>query len=144
MPASYYTPFFDALAARLNKAFLVGSSPWLPFRPAPNESQFAIHGLPLLYLPEDNEGLFVYVKAAILNTKGVENTSARFLNPDPEVRSLKLASSVVVTTTPEDGKKMGPNIFLLSRKRETSAKKLPCALLHPVRPVPRTFQALIT
>jgi len=25
-----------------------------------------------------------------------------------------------------------------------SAKKLPCALLHPVRPVPRTFQALIT
>ena len=26
----------------------------------------------------------------------------------------------------------------------TSAKKLPCALLHPVRPVPRTFQALIT
>jgi len=26
----------------------------------------------------------------------------------------------------------------------TSAKKLPCTLLHPVRPVPWTFQALIT
>ena len=116
--ASDYAPFFGALAARLNKSFPVGSSPWLPFRPAPNENQFAIHGLPLRYLPKDNEGLFVYLKAAILNAKGVEITSARFLNPDPEARSLKLASSVVVTTSPEDGKKMGPNIFLLSWKRE--------------------------
>jgi len=117
-PASDYTPFFGALAARLNKSFRVGSSPWLPFRPAPNENQFAIHGLPLRYLPEDNEGLFVYLRTAILNAKGVDITSARFLNPDPEARSLKLASSVVVTTTPEEGKKMGSNIFLLSRKRE--------------------------
>jgi hypothetical protein len=60
----------------------------------------------------------VYLRTAILNAKGVEITSARFLNPDPEARSLKLASSVVVTTTPEEGKKMGSNIFLLSRKRE--------------------------
>jgi len=118
MPASDYAPFFGALAARLNKSFPVGSSPWLPFRPAPNENQFAIHGLPLRYLPEDHEGLFVDLKAAILDAKGVEITLARFLNPDPDARSLKLASSVVVTTTPEDGKKMGPNIFLLSRKRE--------------------------
>ena len=60
----------------------------------------------------------MYLRAAILNAKGVEITSARFLNPDPVARSLKLASSVVVTTTPEEGKKMGSNIFLLSRKRE--------------------------
>jgi len=59
----------------------------------------------------------VYLKAAILNAKGVEITLARFLNPDPEARSLKLASSVVVTTCPEDGKRMGTNIFLLSRKK---------------------------
>jgi len=117
-PASDYAPFFGALAARLNKSFPVGSSLWLPFRPAPNENQFAIHGLPLRYLPEDNEGLFVYLRTAILNAKGVKITSARFLNPDPVARSLKLASSVVVTTTPEEGKKMGSNIFLLSRKRE--------------------------
>jgi len=60
----------------------------------------------------------VYLKAAILNAKGVEITSARFLNLDPDARSLKLASSVIVTTTPEDGKKMRPNILLLSRERE--------------------------
>jgi len=60
----------------------------------------------------------VYLRTAILKAKGVAITSAGFLNPDPEARSLKLASSVVVTTTPEEGKKMGPNIFLLSRKRE--------------------------
>jgi len=60
----------------------------------------------------------VYLRTAILNAKSVEITSARFLNPDPVARSLKLASSVVVTTTPEEGTKMGSNIFLLSRKRE--------------------------
>ena len=117
-PASAYSPFFSALAARLNKSFPVANSPWLPFRPAPNESQFAIHGLPLRYIPEDNEGLFVYLKTAIQNAKSIEITSARFLNPDPVARAEKKASSVVVTTTPEDGKRMGSHIFLLSRKRE--------------------------
>ena len=117
-PATDYSPFFSALAARLNKSFPVGSSPWLPFRPAPNENQFAIHGLPLRYLPSDPEGLFVYLKSAILNAKGLTITSARFLNPDPDARALKDASSVIVTTTPEEGKKMGSHIFLLSRKRE--------------------------
>ena len=52
-PASDYSPFFSALAARLNKSFPVGTSPRLPFRPVPNENQFAIHGLPLRYLPND-------------------------------------------------------------------------------------------
>ena len=117
-PASDYSPFFSALAARLNKSFPVGSSPWLPFRPASNENQFAIHGLPLRYLPNDPEGLFVYLKSAILNAQGLEITSARFLNPDPDARALKDASSVVVTTTPEEGNKMGSHIFLLSRRRE--------------------------
>ena len=117
-PATDYSLFFSALAARLNKSFAVGSSPWLPFRPAPNENQFAIHSLPLRYLPSDPEGLFVYLKSAILNAKGLTITSARFLNPDPDARALKDASSVVVTTTPEKGKKMGSHIFLLSRKRE--------------------------
>ena len=117
-PATDYSPFFPALAARLNKSFPVGSAPWLPFRPAPNENQFTIYGLPLHYLPSDPEGLFVYLKSAILNAKGLTITSTRFLNPDPDARALKDASSVVVTTTPEEGKKMGSHIFLLSRKRE--------------------------
>ena len=117
-PATDYSPFLSALAARLNKSLPVGISPWLPFRPAPNENQFAIHGLPLRFLPSDPEGLFVYLKAAILNAKGLTITSARFLNPDPDTRALKDAPSVVVTTTPEEGKKMGSHIFLLSRKRE--------------------------
>ena len=117
-PATDYSPSFSALAARLNKSFPVGTSPWLPFRPAPNENQFAIHGLPLRYLPSDPEALFVYLKSAMLNAKGLTITSARFRNPDPDARALKDASLVVVTTTPEEGKKMGSYIFLLSRKRE--------------------------
>ena len=117
-PAADYSPFFSALAARLNKSFPVGSSPWLPFRPAPNENQFGIHGLPLRFLPSDPEGLFVYLKSVILNAKNLRITSARFLNPDPDAWALKDASSVVVTTTPEEGKKMGTHIFLFSRKRE--------------------------
>ena len=32
---------------------------------------------------------------------------------------------------------------LVGPRLEVSVKKLPCALLHPVRPVPRTFQELI-
>ena len=117
-PASDYSPFFSALAARLNKSFPVGTSPWLPFRPGPNDNKFAIHGLPRRSLPNDPEGLFIYLKSAILNAKGLEITSARFLNPDPDALALKDASSVVVTTIPEEGKKMGSHIFLLSRKRE--------------------------
>ena len=117
-PASNYSPFYRALAAPLNKSFPVGSTPWLPFRPAPNENQIAIHVLPLWYLPEDNEGLYVYLKSAIANAKGFDITSAGFLNPDPAARALKLVSSVVVTTSPDDGKKMGPHIFLLSHRRE--------------------------
>ena len=117
-PATDYSPFFPALAARLNKSFPVGTSPWLPFRPATNENQFAIHGLPLRFLPSDPEGLFVYLKSAILNAKGLIITSARFLNPDPDARAIKDPSSVVVTTTPKEGKTMGSHIFLLSRKRE--------------------------
>ena len=117
-PTTNYSPFFSALAARLNQSFHVGTSPWLPFRPTLNENQFAIHGLPLHYLPNDPEGLFVCLKSAILNAKGLEITSARFLNPDPDARALKDASSVVVTTTPKEGKKMGSHIFLLSRKGE--------------------------
>ena len=117
-PATDYSPFFSALAAHLNKSFPVGTSPWLPFRPAPNENQFAIYGLPLRYLPSDPEGLFVYLKSAIHNAKGLVITSARFLNLDPDAHALKDASSVVVTTTPEEGKQRGSHIFLLSRKWE--------------------------
>ena len=92
---------------RLNKSFPVWTSPWLPFHPAPNENQFAIHGLPLGFVPSDHEGLFVYLKSAMLNAEGFEITSAGFLNLDPDARALKDASSVVVTTTPEEGKKRG-------------------------------------
>ena len=152
-PATDYSPFFPALAAWLNKSFPVGTSPWLPFRPAPNENQFAIHGLPLRDLPNDSEELFVYLKSAIRNAKGLDITSASFLNPDTNARALKDASSVVVTTTPEDGKKMGSHIFLFSQKREVqiahSANKTTrcrncqryghtapvCKYTHPVCPI---------
>ena len=54
VPASSYSPFFDALPHKLNQSFPVGDNPWLLFRLAPTDLQFAIHGLPIKAQPEDD------------------------------------------------------------------------------------------
>ena len=52
VPAASYSPFFDALTHKLNQSFPVGENPWMPFRLAPTDLQFAIHGLPIKAQPE--------------------------------------------------------------------------------------------
>jgi len=69
VPAAFYAPFFEALSLNLNQSFTVGDNPWLPFRLAPTNLQFAIHGIPLEALPEDDDLLFPHIQSSIYNSK---------------------------------------------------------------------------
>jgi len=95
----------------------VGESPWLPFRLAPNESQLAIHSLPIAFLPEDPNELFPCLAESILNSKDIRILAARYLNPDAQSRVGKTATSVVVSVHPGDVPAMGSSIRLFSRSR---------------------------
>ena len=116
-PAAPFAPYFDALAAQLNRSFPVGDSPWLPFRLAPNEVQLAIHSLPLAFLPGNPEEHFPSLPDSIYNSKKVQILAARFLNPNPESRAGKMATSVIVSVNPGDVPTMGTSIRLFSRSR---------------------------
>jgi len=95
----------------------VGDAPWLPFRLAPNYVQLAITSLPLAFLPEDPDGHFPSLADSILNSKNIQIRSARFLNPNPESRAGKTATSVIVSVNPGDVPAMGNAIRLFSRSR---------------------------
>ena len=116
-PAAAFAPYFDALSSQLNKSFPVGDSPWLPFRLAPNETQLAIHSLPMAFLPEDSNELFPCLAESILNSKDVRILAARFLNPVARSREGKTATSVVVSVHPGEVQTMGASIRLFSRSR---------------------------
>ena len=116
-PAAAFAPYFDALSAQLNKSFPVGESPWLPFRLAPNESQLAIHSLPIAFLPEDPNELFPCLAESILNSKDIRILAARYLNPDAQSRVGKTATSVIISVHPGDVPAMGSSIRLCSRSR---------------------------
>jgi len=95
--AASYAHYFDSLTRALNQSFPVGENPWCTLVLAPTAVQLAIHGLPLRFLPQDEEELFPYIRQAILNDKATPVPSARYLNPDRDSRSTKQATSVVVT-----------------------------------------------
>ena len=116
-PAAALAPYLDALTSELNKSFSVGDSPWLPFRLAPNETQLAIHSLPLAFLPEDPNDLFPCLAESILNSKDIRILAPRFINPDARSREGKSATSVVVSVHPGDVLAMGSSIRLFSRGR---------------------------
>jgi len=116
-PASAYTPYFAPLTTRLNKAFLVGHSPWDLFRPAPNETQLLIHSIPLDFLPSDNNQLFPSLHESIRNARGVSILSGRYLNPHPECREQKRATSVVVSVATPDTSALLSSFNLFSRNR---------------------------
>jgi len=80
-PAASYTPYFASLTKALNQSFPVGNNPWCTLVLAPTALQLAIHGLPLPFLPQDEEELFPYIRQAILNDKATQILSARYLNP---------------------------------------------------------------
>jgi len=114
-PASVYPPDFTPLTTRLNKAFRVGNSTWDLFRPPPNETQLLIHCIPLDFLPSDDDQLFPSLDESICNTRGVSILSVRYLNPDPESREPKRATSVVVSVAPPDASALLPLFNLFSR-----------------------------
>ena len=83
--AASYPPFFDALTHKLNQSCPVGNNPWLPFRLAPTDLQFAIHGLPIKAYPEGDAVLCGLLQPSIFNAQSVLIHMGRFLNPDPGI-----------------------------------------------------------
>jgi len=88
-PAALYAPYFISLTRALNQSFPVGDNPWCTLVLALTAVQLAIYGLPLLFLPHDEEELFPYIRQAILNDKASPILSARYLNPSRDSRETK-------------------------------------------------------
>jgi len=116
-PAASYAPYFDSLTRALNQSFPVGENPWCTFVLAPTAVQLAIHGLPLRFLPQDEEELFPYIRQAILNDKATQIHSARYLNPSRDSRATKQATSVVITVDPHNVSALTAGVVILSQKR---------------------------
>ena len=105
VPAASYSPFFDDLTHKLNQFFPVGDNPWMLFRLAPTDLQFAIHGLPIKAHPEDNAVLCDLLQPSMFNSQFVLISKARFRNPDRASRLHdKKAFSVVIQVSAEDVK----------------------------------------
>src|SRR5437899_5038662 len=116
-PATAYSPYYEAIANKLNQAFPMGDNPHRPFRPAPNQVDLAIHRLPRSYMPRDQEDLLPALSLSISNAVGVKIFAARFLQPDPVKRAKKPTTSVVVAVAPADVTNFGNSILLFSRYR---------------------------
>jgi len=114
-PASAYPLYFAPLTTRLNKAFPVGNSTWDLFKPVPNETHLSIHSIPLAFLPSHDDQLFPSLHESIRNAWGVSILSARYLNPDPESRGQKRATSGVVSVALPDAFALLPSFNLFSR-----------------------------
>ena len=97
-------PPFLSPYLRLNQSFPVADNPWQTFRLAPTDLQFAIHGLPLDGMPDDDALIASSLSTSIDNAKGFIIKGARYLNPDHQSRSVrKRACSVVVQVAAEHG-----------------------------------------
>jgi len=130
-PAASYAPYFDSLSRALNQSFPVGENPWCTLVLAPTAVQLAIHGLPLLFLPQDEEEPFPYLRQAILNDKATPILSARYLNPSRDSREPKQATSVVITVDPHNVQALTSGVVIVSQKRKvelafSSAKTSQC------------------
>jgi len=96
----------------------VGENPWCTLVLAPTAVQLAVHGLPLRFLPQDEEELFPYLRQAILNHKATPILSARYLNPSRDSRETKRATSVVITVDPHNVQALTSGVVILSQKRK--------------------------
>jgi len=117
-PAASYAPYFDSLTRALNQSFPVGENPWCTLVLAPTAVQLAIHGLPLRFLPQDEEELFPYIRQAILDDKATQILSGRYLNPSRDSRATKQATSVVITVDPHNVSALTSGVVILSQKRK--------------------------
>ena len=79
----------------------------MPFRRAPTDLQFPIHGLPIKAHLEADDALCDLLQPSIFNSQTVLISKARFLNPDRASRLHdKKAFSVLVQVHAEDGKSL--------------------------------------
>ena len=117
-PAASHPSYFVSLTMALNQSFPVGENPWCTLVLAPTAVQLAIHGLPLRFLPQDEEELSPYIRQAILNDKATPVLSARYLNPSRDSRETKQATSVVVTVDPQLVSTLTSGVFIHSQKRK--------------------------
>jgi len=112
-----YTSYFAPLTTRLNMAFPVNNSRCDLFKHTPNETYLLIHSIPLDFLPSLDDHLFPSLHVSIRNARGVSIISACYLNPDPESRQYKKATSVLITVAPPNAYAILPSVNLFSRKR---------------------------
>ena len=66
----------------------------------------------------DEEEPFPYIRQAILNDKGTQILSARYLNPSPDCRETKQATSVDITVDPQNISTLTAGVVILSQKRK--------------------------
>ena len=116
--AASYAPFFDSLTRALNQSFPAGENPWCTLVLALTAVELAIYGLPLCFLPQDEEELFPYLRQAILNDKATQILSARYLNPSRDSRGTKQATSVVSMVDPQNVSALTSRVVILSQKRK--------------------------
>ena len=114
-PATAFTPFYEARTNNLNQSFTIGDTPFLPFQPAPNEVQMAIHVLPYGFMPTVAEDSLPALAELIQNATSVEIYSAGFLQSDPAKRAQKSSGSVVVSVSLSDVPAFRCSIRLFSR-----------------------------
>ena len=117
-PAGSYALYFASLTKALNQSFPVGNNLVCTLVLAPTAVQLAIHGLPLRFLPQDEEELFPYIRQAILNDKATLVLSARYLNSSRDSRETKQATSVVITVDPQNVSALTSGVVILSQKRK--------------------------
>ena len=134
IPAASYPPFFEALTSRLNQSFPVADNPWQTFRLTPTDLPFAIHGLPIDAMPEDDALLASTLSTSIDNAKGFIIKGARYLNPDRQSRTVgKRACSVVVQVAAEHGwRKTDPPPRPALRRKSCCRTHLPFLPFHTV------------
>ena len=127
VPATFYALFFEALTSRLNQSFPVADNPWQTFRLAPTDLQFAIRGLALDAMPDDDALLPSSLSTSIDNAKGFIIKGARYLNPDCQSCTVgKCACSVVVQVAAEHGwQMMDPPLVLLCSKNRVVERAYP-------------------
>jgi len=115
-PAASYASYLASLTKAPLQSFPVGNNPWCTLVLAPTAVQLAIQGLPLCFLPQDEEELFPYIRQAMLNDKVTQILSARYLNPSRDSTETKQATSVVITVDPQNVLALTSAVVILSQK----------------------------
>src|SRR4030081_1897353 len=118
--ATAFQPYFTPLAKHLSTILSLDPHPLTDFKAAPINSEIAIHGIPLFAIPTEPKDLDETMKSAIQFAANITIASARFLQPNPTIRALKTATSVVISVTQEQATQIGATIRLFSRVRRVA------------------------